>query len=296
MQWVFSNESHLDLAHALSEVPRRLPAHALPRLVDRWLHQAVNSDADVLLSAEAFARHVAPADKRNWLERRRAYLERVRELLRCFRVEPIIVLRRQDEFIDSSYREAVMRNMAKGVLFFGDYVQKRRDGLLRYWDNLLLFEEVFGKINVLSYDDLSRGGELTAAFFDSLGRDVRPLPDVGRVRTSLGAGQMLAKRYLNEFSRLRNRARLRIVRSAVISELLSKRLPPDLGFWSSADDRRNYLQRFEGDNRRIRERWFSDRDSVFAPVAQRDGTVVDDLPDSIKAELRRMARRWWRNW
>lgn len=258
-----NNQSHLGLFHALAGDERAVPYNSLGELVAIWADQARESRSNVLLSAEALWRHQIRNGTDGWAGQRRAYLAQVGRLLDAFDVHVILVLRNQDEFINSLYRENVMKGIGGGKLAFGEFARRQLQSTLRYWDNISMFQEVFGSTVILLYDDLKTGDGLFINFFNEIGVDANGLTSVGTGRPSLSTPQAMVKRYLDQTSSMSHKAQLSLARDGRLARRLTKEYSPDVEFWESKEQKEQFVSEFTDENESIRKAWFPERECLF---------------------------------
>jgi len=260
------HQSHNRLAHSFAQTGKRglLSAQEIESLVDYW--QTQGSDETILISAEAFSRHVLTDEHNDWLSQRVMYLRHVAESLNAFEVDAVLVLRRQDEYVHSTYLEHVMKGTKEGALSFEEFRQRLGDLHLQYEKNLMAFESCFDRIHVMLYEDLRRDPRFCANFFSGIGFDVSDLQEPGIVRKSLSPAQANVKKSVRwmAVSKGMNRGLNASLRSGV-GEWLAHRLGKagDAGLWKSDAERRQWQDRYAEENERIRRRFFPEREVLF---------------------------------
>jgi hypothetical protein len=245
-------EAHHFLAHAVAGNERFVTIAQTRSLVSRWQRWAGQSGGQVLLSSEAVCRHqLGQAD--DHIDRQRAYLERLANVLEGFEVEPVLVVRRQDEFVRSLYQEHVAAGLSDSARrTFPDFVEELAVGKIRFLDRLDLFRNVFGRVRVLVYEELSAEG-LPRSFFEALG--IAGLDDTGSspVRESLTVGETLVKRHLNAWvnSGPQNRLLLWWLGQRRIREVIEAELGACTSLWPDERTRRDFLAQYDEENARI---------------------------------------------
>jgi hypothetical protein len=205
------------------------------------LARMVQPDQRVILSTENLSRGRVPADG-TLLGERREYLTRVRAALEPFDVHVIVLLRSQDSFADSLYRElSVKRGGANRLADFDKWVERSTERF-DYEPAIELYREFFDDVTVLNFDkSLSQGGPVKA-FFDAVGM---PLPDGAldvRTRPSADARIVL---WLRD-----QRQRKRTMQQAFSWSAAAMGVFPDPGvptLWSSEEARARFLERFTGE-------------------------------------------------
>jgi hypothetical protein len=236
-----TTEAHHPFAHALTGTDRSALRKA--RRFARSLRREAKGDETVVLSAEPIWRHVYGAEKwtrlaqddpTDYWDRRRTYLETLRDVLGAFDVEVVVVLRRQDRFVESNYSEMVARRMVQAP--FHRWREKQRP-VVDYSSQLLVLESVFDTVTVLRYEDC--GGRAETAIFRHLGA-TDPPPEV-TTRRSPDARVLLWMRLAKPGNWRKRRA------FADSSEATG--LFDDYGsatLWSSLEERLAYVESFGG--------------------------------------------------
>lgn len=255
--------SHNRLAHSIARTRKRalLSEDELAALTAYWRAHA--EGCSILVSAEALCRHTVPMEAEDWAQGRDAYLERVARVLADFDVQPLLVLRRQDDFAHSSYIENIEKGRRRGQLSFAAFRDDLTRHHLRYEDNLDRFEHYFGDTRVLIYEDLRRDNSLCRTFFGALGIDTAGLAEPGWINRSLSVREARIKRRLLPFvfSRRHNATANRIARSGLLARLTADDAPH--GFWQSADERSCFQAGYAEENERIRARFLPERATLF---------------------------------
>ena len=259
--------AHHFLAHAVAGDERLVALRKVRSLIAGWRQWAEQTGGWVLLSSEAICRHQL-GDALETLERQRAYLERLAEVLDGFNVEPVLVIRRQDEFVRSLYQEHVATGLgASARLSFPDFLLQFAAGKACYLDRIRLFRDVFGKVRVLVYEDLA-DRNLPEAFFEQLGLEVGGGKKSVPVRESLSAGQTLVKQRLNEWvnSRRRNRLLLSWLCQGRIKRVIDDELGRCVSLWPDAATRRRFMAQFDEENAIIAREFLRRDGKLFPPL------------------------------
>lgn len=265
--------AHNLLAHSLgcTRKAARFSPTEIRQLVSHWHDRADNRS--LLVSAEAFCRHVTPGAGPDWIEQRVCYLERVASALSDFDVEIVLVLRRQDQFVHSAYLENIMKATRLASLSFPEFRKVFEQGTLRYADNLEAFARVFDRVHVMRYDELKDDGRLCGNSLHKLGVDVHDLPEPGRIRESLTVDQARIKRALLPIvlSRGVNNRINALVRTPMVSRL-SRGLSSNkrIDFWESDLVRRQWQQSYDAENKRILARFLPGHATLFASDDRRN--------------------------
>ncbi len=181
-------------------------------------------------------------------------MRRFQSVLEGFDIKPVLVVRRQDDFVRSLYQEHVTQG--RGVtarMKFGDYLEKAAIDKSRFLERLRLFRSVFGSVHLMIYERLRQAG-LPSAFFSELGLDVAGgQHSLGETRKSPSPGETILKQKLNPWVR-NDRQNVRLIkwlRSRRMRELLERQYPADLSLWSSEKERSNFMRRFQSENEHI---------------------------------------------
>ncbi|MGH2818595.1 MAG: hypothetical protein ACRDJS_09070 [Actinomycetota bacterium] len=231
-----SHQAHHELAHALSGVDSDAVAAALQFL--EYIASEARADQTVLLSAEAFYRHLAGVDgwihNNYWLLRRR-YLRDVAKALAGFEVRVLLVLRRPDEFAESLYKEAITRDFYWGPFerFIDDWPM-----VFDYNGQVEAFRAAFGEVAVRSYHE----GPVVETFFDAVG--VAMPEGVGEVWKRRSPDTRLIVWMADSDPKDRKRQR-EFVLSSEAQELFDG--TSRMSLWSSASQRNEFLAQFGGE-------------------------------------------------
>lgn len=266
---------HHDFAHAVAGVEDRLSAWDAERFAE-LVRNGIRPGETALISAEPIYRHVLPQDADYW-SGRRGYAQRLKEVIGFEDVTILCVLRRQDSFARSLYQEKVKsRKYTEG---FRQYLVNRRYEF-EYHRQLTIFKEVFGKVQVLIYEEL-RQGDLVDAFFGRLGVAVSDLP-----RNSVENPSLPLE--LVEYKRLLNGTRLGLTRLKGVTQKLEKRatsggLETEVD-WISRAEMEAFFASFDEENERLRRDFVSDRSSPLFPS-------LEIAPIKDKEEYKGMSAR-----
>ena len=279
---------HHALAHAVAKADREPEFRKARRLVGRWREQALASQCAVLVSSEAICRY--GWDDPGVVEgQENPYLLRWRELLSGFDVLPVLVARRQDDFVRSLYQEHVAAGAgASARLAFPDFLSAAASEKARFLDRLEGFERVFGQVRVLVYEELT-GGSLPVSFLQQLGIDGLEGCAAPVVRPSLSVGETLVKQRLNSWisGRWQNRLVLLWLRSAPVSRIIQRELGACNTLWPDSQVRAAFIEQFEQENAKI-ARDFLDRDGNLFPALHEH--VGADMPPPDCARINRVLR------
>jgi hypothetical protein len=242
----------------------------------------------VLISAEPICRHIDKTLEGDWKDHRRGYLRKLAGLLSPFDVTALIVLRRQDDFIRSLYQEHVMNGTRNASKSFREFREQHLKTLLRFKDNLDLFQECFPCLEVMVYEDLRANSGLIPGFFAPLGVDTSSMTDVGVIRRSLTVGETLLKQRLNPIvdSKRTNKELLAWLRSDAVQLSLSRHFGEGKHeLWESFEARTQFLSLFDEENETIRRTYFPEKSRLFPPLENREAFYAASLPDQLVYEI-----------
>lgn len=252
------SNSHNPLAHQFAHQSR--PDHYGPA----WLQQQLEAagSGSLLLSAEALWRHGVGAETTSWVDRRRAYLERVANWFSPWPVEVVVVLREQAAFAHSVYLENIMKGTRRGRMAFNDFRSFLEQRHLQFFENLRLLESHLGPIHLLSYDEFATGNSLCHRFFKSLDVDTTDLAEPGRVRASLSYRQARLKRTLIPLMRS---SRINAATNALLRRWLRNagEHHQAVGFWASPQERGEWQDQYAEENEQIRAHYRPDLVTLF---------------------------------
>jgi hypothetical protein len=266
---------HHDFAHAVAGVEERLSVRDAERFSD-FIRGRMRAGETALISAEPIYRHVLPQDADYW-SGRRGYATRLKEVIGFEDVTILCVLRRQDSFARSLYQEKIKsRKYAESFRQF--LVNQRHE--FEYHRQLTIFQEVFGNVRVLIYEDLKQG-DLIDAFFGHLRVAVSDLPRKSVENPSLPLE-------LVEYKRLLNGTKLGLTRLKGVTQKLEKRaksggLETEVD-WISRQEMEAFFASFDEENEKLRRDFVSDRSSPLFPS-------LEAAPIKDKGEYNGMSAR-----
>ena len=284
------------LAHAVAGNERFVTLKQARSLISRWRRWGERTGGRVLLSSEAICRHQL-GDASDRLERQRAYLERLAEVLEGFEVQPLMVVRRQDDFVRSLYQEHVAAGMGESARRpFADFIVRLGAAKTDFLDRIRLFQDVFGRVRVLVYEELA-GRNLPGAFFEELGIEGMVGGDSRLVRKSQTVGQTLVKQQLNEWvhTEYQNRLLLWWLVRTRIRGVIEAELGRRMSLWPDQITRTQFLEQFDEENVRIAREFLGRNGCLFPPLG--DSRPEDEhcnSPEQIAAVVKRAvgAGRW----
>jgi hypothetical protein len=269
--------AHLDVAKGLMYDARAFTPETVATFFARLRERSAKmSKLDtVLISAEPFYRGRMPGGSSYW-ESRRQYISNLRDTITFDDVEVVLVLRRQDEYLESLYNEHVKTTRySKDIWsFLTDYRSR-----FEYKRQIRLWAEYFPTLNVYVYEDLVKSGNVTQAFLEVvLGlRDV-VLGDMAKeANVSLPVDLVEFKRFLNRTSL--SRAKLRAVVNALELVAAARTGQEQLRLVRrlSEEDCWNILDEFRGDNEWINNTFFGGRSEGLFPTEIRSRSVMPHL-------------------
>lgn len=274
---LFVHYGHHHVAHALAnENGNRLSIEDTRRFVDHVLAKRRPGET-LLISAEPFYRHVLPAEGGYWAERK-AYVDRVREFFPGDDIKVLAIVRRQDTFARSLYQERI--KVTKFRQTFPEFIADRHP--FEYYEHLRLFEEAFGTVDVLLYEDLAAAG-LINAFFGHLGIDVANITGRPSANPSLPIE-------LVEFKRILNGTSLSSERLKEIGVLLldkaerAKSIERGKLDWLSVDEMAAFYESFGETNERLRAAYLPARPApLFPPYARPATDAVPAVYEGMSA-------------
>lgn len=292
-----NNEAHHFLAHVIAGQIKGYSPTAIQSMVNAWVDEAASNNAALLVSAEAIWRHTLPVANKGetgdtWIHQRRKYL---RTLASYFddRVEliPVVVLRRPDDFLESLYKERIMKGLETNNRSFMQFVESMTARHLRYFDNLALVEDVVGPPMVMTYEDLAESGDLVRSFFRYIGINLIGEQSTDRVRVSLTPVEAMAKLYLDSREHdKKNREALEFVKTSVVNERLTDANQQRFGFWPTRDARIRFLDRFQKETEAIRARWLPERPYLF-PQPTTEEMGVEPAPP-VDDQVKELIEQW----
>jgi hypothetical protein len=283
-------DAHHWFAHALAEnenIP--LPADSVPLLIKRWLRKAQRKHAEVFVSAEALYRHIVGDG--TYSEQRIRYLRLISKALDGFEVCVILVFRRPDNYIRSSYQERVMRS-AHSISNFQRFFRRPPKGL-EYHLNATLFKETFPIVKCLIYEDLAASPNFFSRFFEVMNIDISGLDGVGVVRKSLSPVETRVKNFANEFleSRKAGKAFVEWMRSPSVADCITQTYgTAEYSLWPSHAAREEFLASRADDLEKLRAEFFPDRDRLFPPL--KEGDTAPSVPE-LSPELKKMVLNYF---
>ncbi len=286
-----SHYAHHHLANAIAGLPTSRGQRADAARFFEAARAQAGAREIVLVSAEAFSRHVSPpvelaaneyqvagTDERYWAGRR-AFVEQVAAAVGSEDVEVVAVLRRQDECAESMFKERV-----KGTSYaepFEDYLEGFSHRF-RYFDQLSVWAEFFPKVRALAYEDLAGCPDLVAAFFDTLHVPLEDgLERVRRLNVSMSNDLIAYKRELNRSGR--DEGELYEIAELMQSDEFQQGLDLDQGstLWPSVERRLAYLEKFRQQNAEVLRHFAGPpRAELFPSPSEEPGVAYPGLAEA----------------
>jgi hypothetical protein len=285
-------DGHHFVAHAVAGNERFLTRSQAAGLVDRWRRSAGRRGLSVMLSSEAICRLSVPGEG-GMRARQEAYLEQLRDLLEGFDVTPVLVLRRQDDFVRSLYQEHVSDGLSPSASIpFERFLCDRAPAKPRFLARLGTFQSVFPSLRVLVYERLRAQG-LIPAFFEACGLKLPPFKQRRPVRPSLSPAETLVKQRLNPFieDRWRNRLVLRWLRTDSVQQLIEGMLGHCACIWPSVALRRRFIESFEEENREIGRLFLGGDMQPFPALSPAEGAAPPPSVARVDEAVAALARR-----
>ena len=274
---LFVHYGHHHVAHAIAnENGNRLSIDETRRFVDH-VRTNLRPGETLLISAEPFYRHLLPAEGGYWAQRK-AYIERLRTFFPGDDVKVLAIVRRQDTFARSLYQERI--KVTKYRQTFREFIADRQP--FEYYEHFRLFEEAFGTVDVLLYEDLAAAG-LINAFFSHLGIDVANITGRPSANPSLPIE-------LVEFKRILNGTPLSPDRLKEIGVLLLDKAEKAQSIsrgkvdWLPVDEMAAFYDSFAETNERLRAAYLPARPAPLFPAFVRPtGDAVPEVYDGMSA-------------
>jgi len=287
---------HHFLFHAVAGRERHLTLVQAHKLVRRWHRRAIKADCCVLLSSEAICRYM-PDGRAGPDAHGRRFVERLLTLLSDFDVRPVLVVRRQDDFVRSLYQEHVAAGTgASACSSFSDYLSAAAADKARFLERLRVFRETFGSVSVLVYEELA-DRTLPVQFLQRLGVGGLDGCHTRAVRRSLSVAETLVKQRLNAWitGRQQNRLVLLWLRSRAVQRVLQRTLGGCNTLWPDGATRVEFLARFDAENRLIAREFLGRDDRLFPPLGESSTTGVPPPEGEAVADAMQQAvtaTRW----
>ncbi|WED24154.1 hypothetical protein L3Q72_23270 [Vibrio sp. JC009] len=165
--------AHLDIAKAIMDDSETINRDKVVSFFkDVYSYSNENDIEKVIISAEPFYRGLWPececeCECEFW-EKKDAYINYLSQIT-CFDdIEVVIVLRKQDDYLESLYNEQVkVTRYSKNIMTFYKEFHER----FEYKKQIEHWQKYFPTINVLTFDELINNGNLTKTFLENLNID-----------------------------------------------------------------------------------------------------------------------------
>ncbi|WP_157954175.1 hypothetical protein [Microbulbifer sp. A4B17] len=258
------DKGHQYFSHAFSSQTDSAPISEGKLLAYSWTSKARRYNLDLLISAEPICRQTYSLKNCSWVQARQQYLERLAESLPPEQTRVILTLRRQDDFVQSLYKELVMKGVPpQAKISFEKFLGQTQKKSLRFYDNIMVFKKIFPDTQILTYDQLCNG-DLPVNFFKALG--ITGLPNSGEtVRKSLSNEEATLKQRLNDqiHSKDQNKKLLDWLKSDNTQRVIKTMIPTIYHFWDSNNERNKFLDKYSSENQKIKQNFFKDQTALF---------------------------------
>lgn len=295
-----SHYAHHRIAHAIAGREPAADAADAADFFERVRKRAKNDEA-ILISAEPMYRHMLPApklaggqakltdDERD--HRFTDYARAVRDSIGDFDVTVLVMVRRQDKFVESLYAEQIL---STGYTRSIEQFASERHFLLDYETRLAGWAECFGDdhIAVKVFDPAASTDPIEREFIEWLGLGWGDDLKIGpRHNVTPSRALVEFKRLLNspgQSLKVNNQLRMWI-------DQLNDKIPadelPDLGsYYLQPRDRVELLDQFAACNRAVAER-FCGRSELFADDVASDLAKYVDRRSLTQPEYRALTKR-----
>lgn len=255
---------HHHFSHAVAGQVRDGFSGDEARLFIQAVRERRRDNETVLLSAEPIYRHVIDTGGDYWSQRR-AYVRKLLEVIGTEDVRILVVLRRQDAFALSLYQEVIKTGRSQRT--FRQFIVDE----LNYFEynlKLEMFQEEFGAVDLLIYEDLRKDG-LIEAFYRYLGVEVGVLDMPENSNQSLPIE-------LIEYKRLLNMTGASLAALKAVGKKLSNWSGKNAldGFvdaqWIPRSEMVAFLDTFTEKNERLRQDFASNHPAPLFPPIQAD--------------------------
>ncbi|MCO1335738.1 hypothetical protein MO867_15485 [Microbulbifer sp. OS29] len=289
-----ADKAHHHFAHTFSSQKISPPISDAKKLIYSWTTKARRRGLNLLLSAEPFCRHTYKANDSTWIKARYDYLERLASILPIEQIRIILTLRRQDDFVQSLYKENVMKGLTPAAkMDFKEFTLEAQKRNLRFHENILAFKKFFPNVQILIYEQL-RNGDLPVNFFRALGISGLPNSE-GAIRVSLTNQEVALKRALNHqvCSKEQNNQLLKWLKSPYTQNIIKNLIPKIPSLWISQEERETFLKQYSQENELIRKQFFTNQARLFPPLISAkealrfSGNIHWD--DGIKKSIERLS-------
>ncbi len=298
--------SHHHFARAVKDADWVLSERDGLNLIEYWKAALAPRNA-LMLSAESMSFHQIPVEG-SILERRQAYLLKLKEWLSDFDVTPVLVLRAPDEYMRSMFEEKTTKGFGKSFTFAEFVAQFNAPGTMaRYFESVEMIDDVFGAATLIDYGCLQEQQAYARNFFRLLGVDLDDAVTESwqrvRTRESLGIIKSLLKSNVNDAISSR-KDNARVVEWFRTDQKLGARIATLYGdsacnVWKTVDGYEEILAQRRADVERLLPR-FSSHDPVgLRAFLERDLSrgVKPSMDESLATYANRSVSMllWWRS-
>lgn len=242
-------DSHHGFSLGLASKQRE-PRKLCELTVSEWHRHAKKENVSVVLSSEAIFRLQIRNNDSRYQEGRDNYINKLRDLLKNFDVVPVMVVRRPDNYLSSLYSEHVSTGLKNEPESLSSFAKSEKISSLmdyKFFKNLL--SENFGKVKVISYEELSHSklGLVKAFLSNAIGLNEYESFKLKSttVRKSLSIPELRVKELLN--GRCNSRKEKRILKKVISkSDLIAKIISALYGessftLWENSTERLHVL-------------------------------------------------------
>jgi len=282
--FVSVKDGHHQFGHAISDIPRKKLSFTHAKMIAReWKESSDQHQLPILVSVEAVYRH--KIGNGSWKAGRLDYLARLAEVLHDFDVTVILVFRRPDKFAKSLFLE----NIATGTQAYKSFYHWRNSSkkyLFNYLEAASLFKNIFGKLNCLIYEDLSKDHMLIQNFFSKLGINTAGMRYPGVVRRSLSPIEATLKNYANslDINRKTGRKFLAWLKSSDTQEKIRDYYGcKEYDVWTSISEQQQFLESRHKDLTGLSEKFFDGRQIFDLNLHHNYLSPVPSVPEGMKS-------------
>lgn len=285
--------AHHSVAHAIAERgDRKLELDDVREFLKKLKEDADEDNEGIFLSAEPFYRHTYPESEKEltcetYWEAKENYIKRVADTFKEFDVQIILVLRRQDEFSISLYKENIK---VTGYNRKFDRFLTEKQYYFDYLKHVELWEKYFPELKILVFENLLNNAGLIVNFFDALGLDVRDIAeDIKDQNVSLPDELTEFKRLMNTYlkdDRLRKDLQKNLEKLALKKKDCFSR---EKHLFIKRTKLRNFLKNYKKQNRILGERYL-DRKDLFENYSISKYPEFAGLNDERVAEISSLTR------
>lgn len=273
--------AHLGMSNALVGEHHRYD-RAQAELFFRTVAERSKDYDLTILSAEPAYRQTAvddfPGDhsEETYWTRRMAYIQRLADLMPD--AEIVIVFRRQAEYAQSLYQETVKKQTyGKGFRAF----LKSQAANLDYISQTKAWAKAFPSLQVMTFEELVRTGEVEKAFCEGLGISTEGFSEPERQNEGMHGQLVLLKRLINSFAKSNDDALARTERIATMLGPDRLKAIGKCSFFGSIEAEASFQAKFQSDNQMLAD-FCSDADFASRTICQTDmrpKDVFGEKPD-----------------